>query len=177
MPLPRVSLLPHRRDWTELERDAVNLIEHAIAMRALDRPGDVIETAWTLSYVQKWLRRTMARRRGRDYARTVLATLVEELLRDTGEVLKPRKQPSRLRSSGGACSKSFRWSAPEIETIPGRARTRAPRTRLPGYRFSVSIPRPSRARKEAKEAPEGLGSVGICEQWASLTWLFLPLTS
>lgn len=97
--LPRVSLLPHRRDWTELERDAVNVIEHAIAMRALDRPGDVIETPWTLSYVQKWLRHTKARRRGRDYARQVLAKLVEmELLRDTDKVLTPTKQPSRQRS-------------------------------------------------------------------------------
>ncbi len=56
-PLPRVSLLPHRRDWTELELDAVNVIEHAIAMRALDRPRDVIETPWTIGYVQRWLRR------------------------------------------------------------------------------------------------------------------------
>lgn len=97
--LPRVSLLPHRNDWSELERDAVAVIEHALAMRGLDRPGDVVQTPWTLSYVQRWLGRTKARRRGRDYARTVRATLVEvELLRDTGEVLKPRRQPSRLRS-------------------------------------------------------------------------------
>jgi hypothetical protein len=77
MALPRISLLPHRSDWTEIERDAVNVIEHALAMRALDRPGDVLTTPWTIGYVQRWLRKTKARRRGRDYARDVLATLVD----------------------------------------------------------------------------------------------------
>jgi hypothetical protein len=95
----RVSLLPHRNDWTEIQRDAVSVIEHARAMRALDRPGDVQKTPWTLAYVQRWLRKTKARRRGRDYARDVLATLVEmELVRDTGEVITPTKQPTKLRS-------------------------------------------------------------------------------
>ena len=51
-------------------------------------PGEIQRTPWTLSYVQRWLRRTKARRRGRDYARDVLATLVQmELLRDTDEVM------------------------------------------------------------------------------------------
>lgn len=98
-PQPRVSLLPHRNDWTEVQRDAVKVIEHALAMRALDRPGDVQQMPWTIGYVQRWLKRTKARRRGRDYARQLLATLVEmELLCDTGEVMVPRKQPSRQRS-------------------------------------------------------------------------------
>ena len=97
--MKRVSLLPHRNDWTEIQKDAVAVIEHALAMRALDRPGDVQQMPWTLGYVQRWLKRTTARRRGRDYARQVLATLVEmELLLDTGEVMVPRKQPSRQRS-------------------------------------------------------------------------------
>lgn len=82
-----------------MQHDAVSVIEHALALRGFDRPGDVIETPWTIGYVQKWLRRTKARRQGRDYSRTVLATLVEmELLRDTGKVLTPRRQPSHLRS-------------------------------------------------------------------------------
>ncbi len=98
-PQPRVSLLPHRNDWTEIQKDAVAVIEHALAMRALDRPGDVQQMPWTIGYVQRWLKRTKARRQGRDYAREVLATLVAmELLRDTEEILTPRKQPSRQRS-------------------------------------------------------------------------------
>jgi hypothetical protein len=97
--MKRVSLLPHRNDWTEIQKDAVAVIEHALAMRALDRPGDLQQMPWTIGYVERWLKRTKARRRGRDYARQVLATLVEmELLCDTGEVMVPRKQPSRQRS-------------------------------------------------------------------------------
>jgi hypothetical protein len=50
--------------------------------------------------VQLWLSKTGARRQGRDYAREVLATLERmEQLRDTGKVLKPRRQPRSLRHS------------------------------------------------------------------------------
>jgi hypothetical protein len=96
----RVSLLPHRNTWTEIERDAVKVLECYIANRGWHRPGDVVEIPWTVGHVQWWLRKTGARRRGRDYARAVLATLVRmDLLRDTGTVLKPRRQPrNRLRS-------------------------------------------------------------------------------
>jgi hypothetical protein len=96
----RVSLLPHRNTWTEIERDAVKVLECYIANRGWHRPGDVVEVPWTVGHVQFWLRKTEARRQGRDYARQVLATLVRmELMRDTGTVLKPRRQPrNRLRS-------------------------------------------------------------------------------
>jgi hypothetical protein len=96
----RVSLLPHRNTWTEIERDAVKVLECYIANRGWHRPGEVVEVPWTLGHVQLWLRKTEARRQGRDYAREVLATLVHmELLRDTGTVLKPRRQPRNLRHS------------------------------------------------------------------------------
>jgi hypothetical protein len=96
----RVSLLPHRNTWTEIERDAVKVLECYIANLGWHRPGDVVEVPWTVGHVQFWLRKTEARRQGRDYARQVLATLVRmELMRDTGTVLKPRRQPrNRLRS-------------------------------------------------------------------------------
>jgi hypothetical protein len=70
----RVSLLPHRNTWTEIERDAVKVLECYIANRGWHRPGDVVEIPWTVGHVQWWLRKTGARRRGRDYARAVLAT-------------------------------------------------------------------------------------------------------
>jgi hypothetical protein len=89
-----VSLLPHRNDWTEQERDAVRVIEHAVHRRGFHRRGDVVEVPLTLSYIQGLLRVTGARRSGRDYARTVLATLARlDLVADTGRVLTPRKQP------------------------------------------------------------------------------------
>lgn len=92
--MKRVSLLPHRNDWTELERDAVTMLECHIANRGSWRRGDVERTPLTLSHIQWWLRKTGARRRGRDYAREVLETLVRmNLLRDTGQVLLPRRQP------------------------------------------------------------------------------------
>jgi hypothetical protein len=161
--LPRVSLLPHRNDWSELERDAVAVMEHALAMRGLDRQGDVVQTPWTLSYVQRCLGRTKARRRGRDYARTVLATPVEmELLRDTGEVLKPRRQPSRLRSKW--------WRVFEVVPVV-RARERTnpwkgiyPRTPEPSSRVTGSLCR-------------FLGSQGLARkrrkpQKGSVQWVF-----
>ena len=96
----RVSLLPHRNTWTEIERDAVKVLECYIANRGWHRPGEVVEVPWTVGHVQLWLRKTEARRHGRDYARAVLATLqCMELLRDTGTVLKPRRQPRNLRHS------------------------------------------------------------------------------
>jgi hypothetical protein len=90
----RVSLLPHRNTWTEIERDAVKVLECYIANRGWHRQGEVVEVPWTVGHIQLWLRKTEARRQGRDYARAVLATLQRmELLRDTGTVLKPRRQP------------------------------------------------------------------------------------
>jgi hypothetical protein len=98
--MERVSLLPHRNTWTEIERDAVKVIECHIANRGWHRPGEVAEVPLTIGHVQSWLRKTGARRRGRDYAREVLAKLQEmELLRDTGTVMKPRRQPRNLRHS------------------------------------------------------------------------------
>jgi len=96
----RVSLLPHLNSWTEIERDAVKVLECYIANRGWHRAGDVVEIPLTIGHAQLWLRKTEARRQGRDYARQVLATLVRmELLRDTGTVMKPRRQPrNRLRS-------------------------------------------------------------------------------
>jgi hypothetical protein len=96
----RVSLLPHRNTWTEIQRDAVKALECYIANRGWHRPGEVVEVPWTIGHVQLWLGKTGARRQGRDYARAVLATLViMELLRDTGTVMKPRRQPRNLRHS------------------------------------------------------------------------------
>jgi hypothetical protein len=37
----RVSLLPHRNTWTEIERDAVKVLECYIANRGWHPPGDV----------------------------------------------------------------------------------------------------------------------------------------
>jgi hypothetical protein len=109
--MARVSLLPHRSDWTELERDAVAMLECHIANRGEWRPGDVERTPLTLSHIQWWLGKTGARRRSRDYAREVLATLVGMgLLRDTGEVLTPRRQP---RDSG----RSYWWRVFEVLPI------------------------------------------------------------
>jgi hypothetical protein len=89
-----VSLLPHRNDWDELTRDTVRAVEWGIGSRAFHRPGDVIEVPGSIGYFQFLLRKTGARRRGRDYARTVLAKAQEiGLLSDTGRVLKPRRQP------------------------------------------------------------------------------------
>jgi hypothetical protein len=96
----RVSLLPHRNTWTEIERDAVKVLECYIANRGWHRPGEVTEVPQSIGHVQLWLHKTGARRRGRDYARAVLATLQQmELLRDTGTVMKPRRQPRNLRHS------------------------------------------------------------------------------
>jgi hypothetical protein len=96
----RVSPLPHRKTWTETERDSVKVIECYIASRGWHRPGEVLEVPLTVGHVQFWLWKTGARRGGRDYARAVLATLQQmELLRDTGTVLKPRRQPRNLRHS------------------------------------------------------------------------------
>src|SRR5256885_2000215 len=55
-----VSLLPHRNDWTEQERDAVRVIEHAVHRRGFHRRGDVAEVPLTLSYIQTLLRKTGA---------------------------------------------------------------------------------------------------------------------
>jgi len=91
----RVSLLPHRNDWPEIVHDAVKMLEYNVANRGSWRRGDVEKIPLTLSHIQWWLRKTGARRSGRDYARDVLATLVEMgLLRDTGQALLPRRQPS-----------------------------------------------------------------------------------
>ena len=88
----RVSLLPHRNDWTEIQHDAVKMLEYVVGNRGSWRRGDVERV--TLSHIQWWLRKTGARRRGRDYARDVLRTLVEMgLLEDTGQVILPRRQP------------------------------------------------------------------------------------
>jgi hypothetical protein len=132
--MKRVSLLPHRNDWTEIQMDAVAVIEHALAMRALDRPGDVHQMPWTIGYVQRWLKRTKARRRG--YARQVLATLTEiELLRDTDEVMTPRKQPSRQRS--------YWWRVfevvPVVRALSPRWKGTYPRTPEPSSRVTGSL--------------------------------------
>jgi hypothetical protein len=98
--LERVSLLPHRSTWTEIESDAVKVLECYIASRGWHRPGEVQEVPLTVGHVQFRLQKTGARRGGRDYARAVLATLQRmELLRDTGTVMKPRRQPRNLRHS------------------------------------------------------------------------------
>ncbi len=90
----RVSLLPHRNDWTEIQHDAVKTLEYVVAHRGNWRRGDVERIPLTLFFIQHWLRWTGARRSRRDYARDVLATLVEmEILEDTGQVLPPRRQP------------------------------------------------------------------------------------
>jgi hypothetical protein len=98
--MKRVSLLPHSNSWTETERDAVKLLECYVANRGWHRTCEVVEVPLTVGHVQRWLRKTGARRRGRDYAREMLATLQRmELLRDTGTAMKPRRQPrNRLRS-------------------------------------------------------------------------------
>jgi hypothetical protein len=89
-----VSLLPHLNSWTEQERDTVRVVEHAVFLRGLHRPGDIREIPLTLSRIQRLLRRTGARRSGRDYARHVLATAIRlGVITDTGRVLKPRRQP------------------------------------------------------------------------------------
>jgi len=56
--MKRVSLLPHRNDWSELERDAVTTLECHIANRGNWRRGDVERTPLTLSHIQWWLRKT-----------------------------------------------------------------------------------------------------------------------
>jgi hypothetical protein len=98
--MERVSLLPRRKTWTETEHDAVKMLECYIASRGWHRPGEVQEVPLTVGHVQLWLRKTGARRRGREYARAILATLQQmQLLRDTGTVMKPRRQPRNLRHS------------------------------------------------------------------------------
>ena len=91
---PRVSLLPHRNDSTEIQHDPVKMLEYVVGNRGNWRRGDVERIPLTLSHIQWWLRKTGARRSGRDYARDVLRTIVEMgLLEDTGQVLLPRRQP------------------------------------------------------------------------------------
>jgi hypothetical protein len=108
--MKRVTLIPHRNDWAEIQRDAVTMLECHIANRGTWRPGDLERTPLTLSHIQHWLRKTGARRSGRDYARDVLRVLVEmKLLRDTGQVLRPRKQPSP--------EKSYWWRIFEVVPI------------------------------------------------------------
>ena len=95
----RVRLIDEDSSWSEIERDAVTMLECAVANRGTWRRGDVERIPLTISFVQHWLRKTWARRSGRDYARQVRRRLVEmELVRDTGEVLRPRRQPSQFRS-------------------------------------------------------------------------------
>lgn len=66
------------------------MLEYVVAHRGNWRRGDVERIPLTLFFIQWWLRKTGARRRGRDYARDLLATLVEMgLLEDTGPVLLP----------------------------------------------------------------------------------------
>jgi hypothetical protein len=98
--MKRVTLLPHLNSWTETERDSVKVLECYIANRGWHRPGEVLEVPLTVGHVQFWLWKTGARRKGRDHARAVLATLQKmELLRDTGTVMKPRRQPQNLHRS------------------------------------------------------------------------------
>jgi hypothetical protein len=90
----RVSIITHRNDWTETEKDAVRVLECYLAHRGWSRPGQVMEVPLTVGHIRFWLRLTRARRRGRDYARTILTTLERlELIRDTGTVMKPTRQP------------------------------------------------------------------------------------
>jgi hypothetical protein len=68
------------------------MLECYIASRGWHRPGEVQEVPLTVGHVQFWLHMTEVRRRGRDYARAVLATRQRmELLCDTGTVMKPRR--------------------------------------------------------------------------------------
>ena len=83
--MKRVTLLPHRNDWTEIQRDAVTMLECHIANRGTWRPGDVERTPLTLSHIQHWLRKNGARRRGRDYARDVLSARGDESTEGPGE--------------------------------------------------------------------------------------------
>ena len=90
----RVTLLPHRNDWTEIQQDAVKMLEYAVRASGELAARDVERIPLTLFFIQWWLRKTGARKSGRDYAREVLATLVDMgLLRDTGQVMLPRRQP------------------------------------------------------------------------------------
>lgn len=107
MDVKRVSLLPHRHDWTEIQRDAVTMLECHIANRGSWRRGDVERTPLTLSHIQWWLRKTGARRSGRDYARDVLRELVQmQFLKTPGKFSSPVNSPARASTStGGACSR------------------------------------------------------------------------
>jgi len=83
------SCLPHHNHWTELQRDAVTMLECWLANRGNWLRGDVERIPLTLSRVRWWLRKTGARRQGRECARAVLRTLQGmKLLKDTGQVLK-----------------------------------------------------------------------------------------
>jgi hypothetical protein len=95
----RVSLISWRNDRTEIEKDTIVAVECMVANRGNWRRGDVATIPITVGFMQRWLKLTGARRRGRDYARDCIATAVElELIEDTKTVLKPRKQPSSLDS-------------------------------------------------------------------------------
>jgi hypothetical protein len=78
----------------ETQHDAVSVIEHALALRGFDRPGDVVE-----------------RRHAGEVATMPgpsSKTLVEmELLRDTGKVLTPRRHLHDFVLAGGASSRLF----------------------------------------------------------------------
>jgi len=151
----RVSLLPHRNDWSELQSDAVKMLEYAVANRGNWRPGDVVEIPLALSHGRWWLHKTGARRKGRDYARAVRGALQHDpairLLLDTADIpgrkeaktcrLLPRKQPDIARKSG----RSFWW--PLYVVIP-IARTRAAwRAGTQASLASLDLPsQPSRSR-------------------------------
>ena len=92
----RIRLLSRNPHWSECQADAVRALERSILRRGFHRRGDIVEIPLTISHMQKMLRLTGARRKGNHYARACLAELVSmNVIKDTGHVLKPLKQPSR----------------------------------------------------------------------------------
>jgi len=186
----RISLLPHRNDWSELQKDAVKTLEYAVANRGNWRRGDVVEIPLTLSHIQWWLEKTGARRKGRDYARDVRNALQRDpkirLLRDTAELpgrkeantcrLLPRMQPDVARKSG----RSHWW--PLYVVIPIAEAQRVWRERK---RTSTSVPsltRPSgpsrsRLRRDLASLCGWLRSQGVLSKPSkpvrgSMQWVF-----
>lgn len=96
---PRVRLAPPETAVTQIQRDALAALESAMYERQPRRPDEMIEVPITIGYMREWLIRSGATRKSRHYARECLAELQRMgLLTDTGRVLKPERQPSRLQS-------------------------------------------------------------------------------
>ena len=165
----RVTVLPHRNDWTETQRDAIEVIERYIASRGFHRRGNVLIVPLTVGHVRFWLRRLGARRSGRDYAREVLAELVRiGVLEDTGSVMKPCRQPSRHRSYWWRLWRVIPALKAQTHYTPldRRLPTHKPHRQggFPASSLSVSIPTASRGDSAAETAPAcspGFRSVGV----------------